>query len=86
METLQKVEENFWLTRSVARTVGLHLGDAMAAGQLTPQDYTEMVARCHSAGCSGRCAEWLGQQRDRCADAPPPFCVHADQFRALRRN
>ncbi|WP_082181956.1 DUF6455 family protein [Aestuariivita boseongensis] len=80
------IEEHFWLTRSVARTVGINLGDAMAAGQITPDDYSHMVVRCFRAGCTARCAEWLGQQPGGCASEPPPFCVHTNQLRALRRN
>ena len=86
MDALSDVEEHFWLTRSVARTIGLNLAEAMAAGQLTPDGYTEMVARCRLARCAEACAQWLGQQAGGEADAPPPYCAHLAQFSAQRRE
>ena len=78
------VETHFWLTRSVARMLGVSLSDAMARGELTPHGYAQMVARCCAAGCAGRCAEWLACRSIQ-ADAPPSCCAHADQLKALRR-
>ncbi len=84
MGELEKIDTHFWLTRSVARTVGINLTEAMAAGRLAPEEYSQMVARCRLAGCSGRCAEWLGAQTEGHASDTPPYCVHAAQLRALR--
>jgi len=84
MLELGDIEEHFWLTRSVARTVGINLTEAMAAGLLAPEEYSRMVTRCRAAGCSGRCADWLGRQAGGRASHTPPFCVHGDQLRALR--
>lgn len=83
--TGMEIERHFWLTRSVARTIGLNLGEALASGRLTPEGYSIMIARCCKAGCSGRCSEWLGQQSGGQADAPPLYCAHVDQFRDLHR-
>lgn len=86
MDGLSEIERHFWLTRSVARTVGISLGEAMTTGRLSAKDYSRMVTNCREAGCASRCAEWLGGQRGGQASAPPPFCVHADQLKALRFN
>lgn len=86
MPALGDVDEHFWLTRSVARTIGLNLGNVLSAGRLTLDDYAHMIARCQAAGCGSRCADWLGRQSGGSARTPPPFCVHVDQFKALRLN
>lgn len=84
MKDLEEIEPHFWLTRSVARTVGVSLSQAMAAGALSADDYARMVSRCHDAQCSQRCMKWLGAQNGRAA-APPRFCALLDQLTALPR-
>ena len=86
MQKLGDIDVHFWLTRSVARTVGVNLSEAMAARRLSPEDYSAMVTRCREADCATRCAEWLGEQENGRAPRPPAFCAHADQLRALRLN
>ena len=80
---LGDVEAHFWLTRSVARMIGVNLSDAMAEGYLTPGEYAGLVTACRSGPCGGRCAAWLAEQPGR-ADAPPPFCVNAAALGALK--
>lgn len=79
---LGDIEEHFWLTRSVARSMGISLSDAMAEGRLTAQGYTEMVTRCRAADCRERCALWLAMRQEK-ADAAPGFCENSDAFAAL---
>lgn len=83
-QTFGSYEAPFWLTRSVARVISINLTDAMAEGQLTPYTYAVMVMACRGASCSGRCAEWLAAQPGGIADDPPPFCVNAREFSALK--
>ena len=75
-------EAHFWLTRSVARVIGVNLSDAMAEGHLTPEAYAGLVTACRRAPCAGRCAAWLADQ-SASADAPPPFCANARALSAL---
>ena len=86
MKRLGDIEHHFWLTRSMARTVGVHLGEAMASGRIAPDEYERMVTRCREAKCAAHCAEWLGQQSGGSAAVPPPFCAHSAQLSALLPN
>jgi len=85
-EVLGDIERHFWLTRSMARTVGVNLSEAMSAGIMAPDEYSRMVTRCRQADCSERCAEWLGQHTSGSVSGPPPFCAHASQLKALLPN
>ena len=85
MGILGQIDTHFWLTRGVAQAAGVSLGDAMAEGRLSSEDYARMVTRCRAGGCAERCAAWLGTQACT-GDGPPPFCVHRDQILALRRH
>jgi hypothetical protein len=76
-------DRHFWLTRSMARMIGVNLSRAMAAGRLTPQGYAEMVSHCRCASSCDRCVEWLAAQSGR-AEAVPDFCVNAGRLNALR--
>lgn len=82
-QALGSYDSHFWLTRSVARVIGVNLSGAMAEGHLTPEAYARMVAACRSAPCNGRCAAWLAEQPGGVADAPPPFCANAQALTAL---
>ena len=84
VQTLGRYDAHFWLTRSVARVIGVNLTEAMAEGHLTPYGYAVMVMACQGAPCNGRCAEWLAQQPGAMADAPPPFCATARELSALK--
>ncbi len=85
-EILGDIERHFWLTRSMARTVGVNLSEAMSAGIMAPDEYSRMVTRCRQADCAERCAEWLGQHTSGSVSDPPPFCAHASQLKALLPN
>lgn len=81
---IEEIDRHFWLTRSVARVMGINLSWALAHGKLTEDDYAEMVARCQSKGCRRACESWLATQTD-IADTPPPDCAHGCILRRLRR-
>ena len=86
MTDLGDIERHFWLTRSMARTVGVNLGEAIASGVISPDEYSRMVTRCRQSDCAKRCAQWLGENPAGLASGPPPFCAHAAQLKALRPN
>ncbi|MDA7966087.1 DUF6455 family protein [Ruegeria sp.] len=79
---LGDIEKHFWLTRSVARCMGLSLSEAMAEGKLSAQDYAEMVTRCRAAECSEPCQAWLALRQAR-AETAPDFCVNAGKLNEL---
>ncbi len=65
----------FWLTRSVARTAGVNLGNALVTGQIGPADYSDMIVRCRRCSLTEACEAWLGRiPKDEMA---PAGCHHA---------
>ncbi len=76
-------EQNFWLTRSVARVMGVNLGHAIRNGILKPEEYQEMVTRCHTANCHETCQQWLAGWAGTVSEAPA-HCVHRDLLNRLR--
>lgn len=80
---LGEIDQHFWLTRSVARVMGVNLSEAMAEGRLTPAGYCEMVTRCRAGGCRDACEMWLACQTDK-ASEPPRGCPLRDVLTPLR--
>lgn len=67
---------HFWLTRSMARVMGVSLSEAMADQGLSAQSYATMVTRCRSCQHTQACQNWLGQRTQKAVQAPD-FCCHA---------
>lgn len=80
---LGDVSRHFWLTRSVARSMGISFSEAMADGRLSPEAYAALVTRCRAGGCQEACALWLAHQAGG-AEAAPEHCVNAAVLNALR--
>lgn len=76
---------HFFMTRGVARVMGLNLSDKLARGALTPEDYSAMVTRCRGCALIENCEEWLSAQMGSAA-APPPGCCNSDALMALKRG
>lgn len=72
----------FWLTRSVARAIGVNLSEAMHEGALSARDYAEMVTRCRKCPHAERCTEWLGVHGAG-AERAPEGCANADLLNHL---
>jgi len=75
-------ETHFWLTRSMARRLGVNLSEAMADDLLSPQSYAAMVTRCRQCPHVGACQAWLAQST--CAPEAPDHCLNAAIFNRLR--
>ena len=59
---------HFWLTRSVARAMGINLSEAMASGKLSANDYSSMVTNCRQCAHVEGCQRWLATEAVvRCA-------------------
>ena len=74
---------HFWLTRSVARVMGLNLSEAMLAGHLKPDQYATMVTSCRGCALVESCEHWLGHLNGP-SSAPPPGCCNDATFRRLK--
>ncbi|SFL24880.1 DUF6455 family protein [Shimia haliotis] len=73
---------HFWLTRSMARAVGVSFSEAMACGAMSAGDYAQMVTKCRQCPYVQDCQSWLGARHPRGADAPD-FCCHSKVLRQL---
>lgn len=74
--SLGAIERHFWLTRSVARVMGVNLSDCMAMGLLDDAGYAQLVTRCRTGGCSVLCEAWLATEANR-PDRAPSHCANA---------
>lgn len=84
-DSLGPINRHFWLTRSVARCIGVSLTEAMAMGQLSEPDYARMVTNCRRASCADMCQAWLAEQTT-IADEAPLHCANAKMLNNLRQN
>lgn len=80
---LGDIERHFWLSQSVARTIGINLSEAMAENRLTPKDYTTMITRCRAQGCQDACQRWLAAQTTETPNGPPEYCANSDLLKRL---
>lgn len=74
---------HFFLTRGVARAMGIGLSDALRTGDLTPDDYAGMVTRCRGCALVETCQAWLARSHGY-RDSPPEGCPNESGFMALR--
>jgi hypothetical protein len=76
---------HFWLARSVARVMGLDLGEALARGALPRAEYRAMIDRCRSCALVDACQNWLAASGGQ-AEAPPPGCRITAELIALKHR
>ena len=76
---------HFWMTRSVARALGVSLSEAMAEGTLSKQAYADMVTNCRKCQCVAECESWLATCGLR-AETPPDCCRHAALLTELQNR
>ncbi|MDA7429965.1 DUF6455 family protein [Primorskyibacter aestuariivivens] len=74
---------HFFITRGVARAMGLNLGDALRTGQLEPETYARMVTRCRGCARVGSCQVWLANSSVP-HSSPPEQCPNAREFQSLQ--
>ncbi len=76
---------HFWLTRSVAKAMGLNLSDAMAENRLNSGEYADMVTACQGCALVETCMGWLGNQTS-ISPHPPPGCSNSETLIWLARQ
>lgn len=82
---LGDAELHFWLTRSVAKVMGISLTEAMSNGRLTAQDYASLVTTCRGCNRVGTCQCWLGEQLQTSPSAPPG-CLNGTALATLAHS
>lgn len=80
--SLGSPERHSWLTRSMARRIGVNLSEAMALGRLSPPEYAALVTRCRGCHQVEACQGWLAQSQNK--GEVPEHCLNADCFNRLR--
>ncbi|WP_204112933.1 DUF6455 family protein [Shimia biformata] len=83
IEHLGDPVQHFWLTRSVARSLGLSFSEAMAEGHISQSEYAALVTRCRRCPHVAACQDWLGNE-GLSASAAPGFCANAGVLDRLR--
>ncbi|MCT4556752.1 MAG: DUF6455 family protein [Pelagimonas sp.] len=75
---------HFFMTRSVAKVMGLNLTEAIQAGDLDPTAYAGMVTACRGCALVEACEEWLSGCGG-CSPTPPPGCCNAALLTRLQQ-
>lgn len=70
IRSLGDPDTHFWMTRSVARVMGVNLSRALDMGVLSAGDYAEMVRTCRTCPRVAQCQRWLGQPRHDSGESP----------------
>ena len=83
--TLGDPARHFFMTRSVARVMGLNLNEAMKIGSLAPDTYADMVTNCQGCALVSACEKWLARQMNLTA-TPPPGCCNSTVLSDLKRR
>ena len=84
-ETLGEPARHFWMTRSVARVMGINLADALQTQALTAETYASMVTNCRGCALVEACEEWLSRSPDT-GTSCPPGCCHSEILHELRKR
>lgn len=78
-------ERHYWLTQGMARTTGVRLSDAVAAGRITRADLAQLVVRCSSCRFSDDCVRWMAEGRHQ-DQTPPAYCLNHEPLAALKHR
>lgn len=74
---------HFWITRGMARRVGVNLSEAMHEGVLSQADFAAMITRCRKCPGAQGCLEFLSERAGQ-AEGAPDWCGNAALLRGLR--
>ncbi len=84
IQPLGDLAKHFWLTRSVARSMGVSLSEAMAEGHLSATGYADMVTNCRTCTQVTECEIWLADRAVSTKEAPH-CCMHKGILELLAR-
>ena len=87
MAPLGKITDHIWLVRRMARATGSDLSTAMQDGEISNQDWSQMVTNCRGCACAGACSGWLDQHElDGTRGDAPTYCENRVTFDRLSRQ
>lgn len=79
---LGKLMEHVRLVSRMAQVTDTDLVGAYAAGDLSQDEWAEMVQTCRSCDWAGRCGDWM-DEHDQVSCAPST-CLNRQRFEALQ--
>ena len=82
MKVLGKLMEHVRLVARMAKATDTDLVGASRSGDLSQEEWADIVQTCRRCKWAGDCGEWLDQnQQIACA---PETCLNRDRFAALK--
>ena len=79
---LGEIMQHVRLVERMAKATGTDLVGAYEAGELSQEDWAEMVQTCRSCDWAERCGDWLdGHETAPCA---PQTCLNRQKFKELQ--
>ena len=82
MQTLGNVRDHFWRVIKMAKANRVNLSDALDEGQITVDEYADMINGCRGCSEVGKCDRLLAAQ-PALAEAPE-YCVNRNTFAQLK--
>lgn len=82
------IDLNFWLTRSLARRMGVNLTETMHHGFLTQEDFARMISSCRCCVHGAARMSFLSENKGP-ADTAPGYCCNGEilsELSALMRR
>jgi hypothetical protein len=76
------IDLHFWITRGMARRMGVDLTEAIHQGALSQADFAQMIARCRSCSGAEGCMAYLSQLTEQRGSAPD-WCKNGTILREL---
>lgn len=73
MATQGNIDLHFWITRGMARRMGVNLTEAMHDGFLTQADFATMLNRCRECSGTDGCMAYLSGSGQG-PDSAPDWC------------
>ncbi|WP_095588476.1 DUF6455 family protein [Actibacterium ureilyticum] len=79
------LDRHFWLSRGMARTLGIRFSDVMRDGRLSTHEFTDLVNTCRGCAMSDRCVGWMARA-EAVGEPAPGFCEIRGILNRLGRN
>lgn len=78
------IDVHFWLTRGLARRLGINITEAMRSGVLTRADFAAMVARCRDCEAGVQACIGYLSEAPSAPDTAPECCANRAVLETLR--
>ncbi|WP_275806792.1 DUF6455 family protein [Pseudothioclava nitratireducens] len=77
------IDLHFWLTRGLARRLGVNITESIHHGFLTQADFADLITRCRGCSRAQGCMAFLSENDGPLASAPD-WCPNAPILGELR--